>query len=380
MPTFHCAFGEFQLDRFPLRRNEQLQPFDAADALILKHLASLKNITKENTGGKNILVINDHFGALSTALTYAGYPVEAWNDSVTQHQAISHNCRSHQLRPPRLTPSTEPPVNAPQIVILRPPKSLAMLELQLAVLRQQLRTQPIVIAGAMAKYIKRSEIDLIERSIGPTVTSHAEKKARLILPTWDMTLNPPSPPSPNTFSVPELELTLHNHANVFARKRLDIGARFMLSQFTQLPDAQHIIDLGCGNGVLGIMAKRQQPNATIQFVDESYMAIESAKENYQKNGGDVANVEFIVNDCLDGVAPQSTDLILCNPPFHQDNVQNTAIAHTMFRQSKAALKNAGQLWVVANRHLPYYPMLKTLFRAVKTLGAHRKFTVYQCMQ
>ena len=42
-------------------------------------------------------------------------------------------------------------------------------------------------------------------------------------------------------------------------------------------DAQRtIVDLGCGNGVIGLVAATRNPQAALAFVDESFMAVASA--------------------------------------------------------------------------------------------------------
>lgn len=52
--------------------------------------------------------------------------------------------------------------------------------------------------------------------------------------------------------------TIHNHANVFARSGLDIGARFFLQHLPSDLEGE-IADLGCGNGVIGLQALAQNP-------------------------------------------------------------------------------------------------------------------------
>ena len=55
--------GEFRLTRRPLRRRETLRAWDAADEYLLNYCAE-NGLTTENS----ILIVNDQFGALATAL------------------------------------------------------------------------------------------------------------------------------------------------------------------------------------------------------------------------------------------------------------------------------------------------------------------------
>jgi len=77
---------------------------------------------------------------------------------------------------------------------------------------------------------------------------------------------------------------------------------------------------------------------------------------------------------------ESSDLILCNPPFHQQHVVGIGIAFTLFESAKLALKQHGELWVVANRHLGYDKTLNSLFGNCRTVAANKKFTVYRVIK
>jgi 16S rRNA G1207 methylase RsmC len=97
--------------------------------------------------------------------------------------------------------------------------------------------------------------------------------------------------------------TIHNHANVFARSGLDIGARFFLQHLPSDLEGE-IADLGCGNGVIGLQALAQNPNASVMFTDESHMAVASSRLNVERNlPDDIARCEFMVNNSLSGIEP-----------------------------------------------------------------------------
>ena len=144
---------------------------------------------------------------------------------------------------------------------------------------------------------------------------------------------------------------------------------------------KRIIDLGCGNGVLGLHVLHQSPDAHVIFVDESFMAIASAKMNIEKNMPDkLKQCEFLVSNCLDEYLrtpanDASVDIVLCNPPFHQQNTITDHIALQMFKDSKRILKHGGELRVVGNRHLDYPQTIKRLFGHYKVLASDRKFSI-----
>ncbi len=143
---------------------------------------------------------------------------------------------------------------------------------------------------------------------------------------------------------------------------------------------QRIVDLGCGNGLVGLIAASLNAQASILFSDESYMAVACARENFSAAFGADRDADFKVTDCLQGIADESADLVLNNPPFHQQNTVGDAIAWKMFIEARRVLKPRGELWVVGNRHLAYHARLKKLFGAGEVIASNRKFVVLKAVK
>ncbi|MCP3665068.1 MAG: methyltransferase, partial [Gammaproteobacteria bacterium] len=191
---------------------------------------------------------------------------------------------------------------------------------------------------------------------------------------FDASIVPHESIYPICYKLENLPYVMVNHASVFSRDKLDIGTRFFLQQIPAEGIYGDIIDLGCGNGVAGLVAAELNQNARIVFYDESYMAVASAQESYERSGL-LNRTRFRVGDCLDGYSDQSADLILCNPPFHQQQVVGDYVAMRMFKQSRRALKPGCKLLVIGNRHLGYHIKLKRLFNQVETIASNSKFVV-----
>ena len=66
------------------------------------------------------------------------------------------------------------------LILIKIPKSLALLEHQLYALRSRLHANTQIIAAGMTRNIHKSTLNLFESIIGPTTTSLAWKKSRLI--------------------------------------------------------------------------------------------------------------------------------------------------------------------------------------------------------
>ena len=72
-------------------------------------------------------------------------------------------------------------------------------------------------------------------------------------------------------------------------------------------------------------------------------------------------VTIRAGDGLAEQAPESLDLVLCNPPFHQQQVVGDFLAWRMFQQAREALVVGGALYIVGNRHLGYHAKLKRMY-------------------
>jgi len=364
---------KLKLQRYPINNNQTLQAWNAADEYLISSVNKLQKPLKSR-----ILILNDSFGGLGCALSDESL---VWgNDSLLSRLALIENLITNQIPQNNIQQidSLEKIPADISLVVLKIPKSASMLEYQLLRIVNEVASGTKIIAATMVKDLHSSTLKIFEKIIGKTTTSLARKKARLVfceIPE-DLILNKQPPPKSWELELPEKVLTLNNHANIFSHKGLDLGARFMLENFPA-GDFGNIIDLGCGNGVLGLAAKVKYPNATITFTDESTMAVDSTKLNWNNNfPKSIAQAEFILTDCLQGIPENSTDLILCNPPFHQQQIITDEIAMQMFAESSSVLKAGGQFMVIGNRHLGYHVKLKKWFKTIEQLASNSKFVIF----
>jgi 16S rRNA (guanine1207-N2)-methyltransferase len=369
MPLLETPFASLDLIRQPEQQNEPLQAFDAADEYLLNHLAE-----QQPTPDARVLVLNDSFGALAASLA-GKVQVVSSGDSFLAFQGLEKNLVRNGLAFDAVPgiPASEPPVGPFNGVLIRVPKTLALLEEQLIRLQGQLAPGAQVVAAAMIKHLPRAAGDLLERYIGPVQASLAVKKARLLIATaQDRT--PAVSPYPTRYKLDEPAIELLNHANVFCREGLDIGTRAFLPHLPKNLGSARVADLGCGNGVLAIASALQNPEAHYTLVDESFMAVQSASENWRAALGE-REVTVRAGDGLAGQEPQSLDVVLCNPPFHQQQVVGDFLAWRMFQQAREALVVGGALYIVGNRHLGYHSKLARLFRGVEQVAANPKFVI-----
>ncbi|MCF0081462.1 methyltransferase [Streptomyces lomondensis] len=371
-------WGELALTRFPEDPRDRLRAWDASDAYLLRHLAE-ERVPLSGT----VVVVGDRWGALATALA-AHRPVHI-TDSHLAQEATRANLARAGAEPGavRLLTTQDPPPGRIDVLLVRVPKSLALLEDQLLRLAPAVHAGTVVVGTGMVKEIHTSTLQLFERILGPTRTSLAEKKARLIFCAPDPALERPANPWPYVYTLPDgigpaSGRTVVNHAGVFCADRLDIGTRFFLGH---LPDGRggRVVDLGCGNGVVGTAVALADPSAEVLFVDESFQAVASAEATYKANGVP-GHAEFRVGDGLAGVPSGSVDLVLNNPPFHTHQATTDATAWRMFTGARRALRPGGELWVIGNRHLGYHVKLRKLFGNSRLVASDPKFVVLKAVK
>ncbi|PIK13654.1 MAG: 50S rRNA methyltransferase [Halobacteriovorax sp. JY17] len=350
-----------KLKRYPILKNDQLQAWDASDELVLSEI--------ETRDPVKVLIVNDSFGALTFGLS--DREITSYSDSYVSTKAINLNTEN----PGRLISDLKRVGGDYDLIIIKLPKSLSFLEDILIELSNSIKTGTPFIFSGMIKHMSPGHFDMIEKYIGETTTSLAKKKARLIFASFSK--EPTENPYPISLEIPQWEKPLQNESNLFSREKLDIGTRFFLENIPS-GDFKKILDLGCANGLVGLVAKKKNPSSTIYFADESYMAIKSAKSNYKNSFEDSA--QYFWTNCYEDKDLPEVDLVLCNPPFHQGTTIGDFIAWQMFNDSKKKLLSGGKIIVIGNGHLRYDQKLTKIFGNCKVINQNKKFVVLESIR
>jgi len=157
---------------------------------------------------------------------------------------------------------------------------------------------------------------------------------------------------------------------IFSWDRIDPGTALLLSVLPTFKGAG--IDLGCGLGVIarGVLAS---PDVTqLALVDIDRRAIVAARRNVEDPRATFHWADVRALAGLTGV-----DFVVMNPPFHDGGQEDRALGQTFIQQSHRALRNGGQAWLVANRHLPYEAVLSAAFSRVVLRVEQDGFKVYE---
>ena len=356
--TLDVPQGRFVLERHDRSTDPTLRAWSAADEYALAHLAAV------GAAGRT-LVVGDAFGALAIALDAE----VSWLDSFVGARALVANASASGVPFPTVVALPDEPDGVFDIVVVRVPKSGAALDDILARLRPHLAPDAVVVGTGMTKQVHNSTIGTFERHLGPTPTSKARKKARLLLPTLDPVPVPVPGAGPATWRGPEFTRVV-GLPGVFSHDRLDAGSALLLDHVDVV--GADLIDLGCGTGVVGAALAHRFGTDSVRFVDESFSAVESAR----RTAAEVPGAAFVVTDVLDGVADDSADAVVVNPPFHAGGARTTDVARRMIDESHRVLRPGGHLYVVGNRHLDYSAPIRSRFGAHRIAGSDPTFVVH----
>ena len=226
--------GTFVLHRTPASAAGSLRAWDGADAYLLERLherCASGEVALGATSGRPLIIVNDAFGALAVSLS-AFAPVSIL-DSATARQALVLNLERNGVAAEQVRPSWStdaagdaavPGIPA-AVVLVKVPRSRERLEQQLRWLRPWLGADTVVMGGGLTRHVHSSTVSAFEDLVGPTLTTLARRKARLLEATVDLDLAPGPGPWPNAWDTEVHGHTVHvvNHAGVFSAGRLDRG-------------------------------------------------------------------------------------------------------------------------------------------------------------
>ncbi|MBP1949996.1 class I SAM-dependent methyltransferase [Virgibacillus litoralis] len=157
--------------------------------------------------------------------------------------------------------------------------------------------------------------------------------------------NPQSKSSPKkwNYQLRGKDYTFESDYGVFSKNEVDYGSRLLIEQFRQPSITGEFLDLGCGYGPIGITLADCYQDRNVILTDINERAINLAQQNADHNN--VVNVEFVQSDRFSNLTNRSFAAILTNPPIRAGK----KVVHQMFEDSKNALLEHGQLWVVIQK-------------------------------
>ena len=162
---------------------------------------------------------------------------------------------------------------------------------------------------------------------------------------------------------------------IFSWDRIDDGSA-LLARHLPGDIAGTVADFGCGWGYLSRELLPRAPEITeIHLIDAENLALEAARANITDK-----RARFHWLDLTQEAAPATCDAIVCNPPFHTGRASTPALGQKIIEAASRALRPGGHFYMVANRGLPYEPILKAHFTSFETLADNNKFRVSRAIR
>ncbi|QEA39230.1 methyltransferase [Pistricoccus aurantiacus] len=170
------------------------------------------------------------------------------------------------------------------------------------------------------------------------------------------------------------ELTLISHPGVFGHGKLDEGTQLLLEALPELlPKGDcRVLDMGCGDGVIAAWLARR--GARVSAVDSNLFAVEATRRTLATNR---LEGRALSSDVYSALNDERFDVIVSNPPFHQERSIDYGPAARLIEQAPAHLEKGGRLVLVANTFLPYADRLEAAFGSFRVIADDRRFRVYE---
>ncbi|WP_234990444.1 class I SAM-dependent methyltransferase [Aquimixticola soesokkakensis] len=158
-------------------------------------------------------------------------------------------------------------------------------------------------------------------------------------------------------------------AGIFSADGIDVASRLLVDA---LPEklAGTVGDLGAGWGYLSRHILTRAGVKTLHLVEAEQAALACARRNVTD-----PRAQFHWADATGWRPPEKLDAVVMNPPFHTSRAADPALGQAFIRAGAGMLKPNGQLWLVANRQLPYETTLADLFRDVREVETSKGFKV-----
>lgn len=369
------------LSREPDFEAPELQAYDAADLLLLRTAHDVIGHQAATLGSGELVVIGDRHGALTlgAAKLLGARDIRVFQDGVLAERALDSNAATQQLETAYQRQELgESLLSGAKLVLLQLPRSHAELDEIAWHVARDARPDVVLLAGGRDKHMSRGMNEVLGRRFTEVSAGLGWRKARVL--TARVPLDSPTlgeAPFPVHARDTELAFDLYAFGATFGGTDFDHGSRLLLRTLEERPPSKtprHIVDLGCGNGVIATAAALRWPEARVIASDQSAAAV-AATRLTAESACVASRVEIHRADATESVPSGWADLVLLNPPFHTGSTVHAGVAHRLIRSTVATLAKGGELRLVYNSHLRYRELVEREIGPTRELARNRTFTV-----
>ena len=166
--------------------------------------------------------------------------------------------------------------------------------------------------------------------------------------------------------VKNIHLKFKTGKKVFSPASVDSGTLAML-ETAEFGADDKVLDLGCGYGVVGILAAKTTFPENVYMCDISEEAVSLSKYNSVMNG--VESVNIFVSDGFKNITEKDFTIILSNPPYHED----FKIPKLFIENGYKALATGGKMYMVTKRRTWYKNKYISVFGGVNIVEKNGYF-------
>ncbi|EJO95659.1 ribosomal RNA small subunit methyltransferase C [Ectopseudomonas mendocina DLHK] len=267
---------------------------------------------------------------------------------------------------------TQMPKGDYRAAVLFLPKSRELTDYLLQALASRLTGRPLYLVGEKRGGIERASKQLA--AYGKPRKLDSARHCQL----WSVQIEQ-APTTPDLDALAQVyslqladgRLQVVSLPGVFAHGRLDRGSALLLEHLDNLPQG-HLLDFGCGAGVIGAALKRRYPSSRVSLLDVDAFALASSRLTLARNG---LEAELIAGTGIES-APGELAAIVSNPPFHQGVHTHYQASENLLTQAARHLRDGGELRLVANSFLKYPPLIERHLGPCRTLAEAEGFRIY----
>ncbi len=171
-----------------------------------------------------------------------------------------------------------------------------------------------------------------------------------------------------------IDFAFYSSSGVFSKERVDKGTLLLAENMIIVKNSK-VLDIGCGIGVLGIIAAKLF-NADVVMSDINKRAVMLAKKNIKLNS---IKAEIYQGNLFEKIKDKDFDAILSNPP----QTAGKKICFELIEKSKKYLRIGGSLQLVARHNKGGKTLSKKMeeiFGNVKVIAKKAGYWIYMSVK